>query len=68
METKDIEMGDIDQMHPVTRERNEREEREDTPIPQQLARPLWLVGARMENMSIAQQRQYRQRQAAAEEA
>jgi len=68
METKDIEMGDIDQMHSVRRERNEREESEDTPITQQLARPLWLVGPRIENMSIAQQRQYRQRQAAAEEA
>ena len=61
IETRDIEMDDADQMHPARRERIKREESEDTPIPQQLARPLWLVGPRMENMSIAQQQQHQQR-------
>jgi len=43
-ETKDVEMGEADTMHPERREQIEREESEDTPIPQQPARPLWPVG------------------------
>jgi len=67
-ETKDVEMGEADTIHPERREQIEREESKDTPIPQQPARPLWPVGPRVQDMNIAQQRHHRQRLAAAEEA
>jgi len=67
-ETKDVEMGEADTIHLERREQIEREESEDTSIPQQPARPLWPVGPRVQDMNVTQQRQHRQRLAAAEEA
>ena len=54
-ETKDMEMGEADTIHPERREQIEREESEDTPIPEQPARPLWPVGPRVQDMNVAQQ-------------
>ena len=54
-ETKDVGMGEVDTIHPERREQIEREENEDTPIPQQPARPLWPVGPQVQDMNIAQQ-------------
>jgi len=51
-ETKDVERGEADTIHPERREQIEREESEDTPIPQQPARPLWPVGPGVQDMSV----------------